>query len=357
MRRTSRRRSFSGSPSRSTFYSWKKGAGGNLSRDAFERVSYVIGIYKALQILFADKAQADAWVSKPNAAFRRQVRVRSNDRGQSWRSPRGPCLPRSCTWRPFVKATSPPVRIVRWHKDLSTHSDSLSARRLVRASCRSCRLGACRIHRGLTNDRLRDEIGDIAIVPLAERLAGPGASPIVAAFTHIGFPSRFTDGSFGVYYACKSFDGASTGCCITERCSCCERLSPHGVRSEDPSRPNHRGPRTTSAAVGRIRSTDPDSYVHSQTMAKRSAARKQRNRLRRCEAPTHGEHHGVSSVDSLRLPRSQVPRDAGFTGSRADGVFKPGDVAAVHRHARGGNLETSLSVLAKRRVGKSGRRS
>jgi uncharacterized protein (DUF2384 family) len=58
-----------GSPSRSTFYSWKKGAGGNLSRDAFERVSYVIGIYKALQILFADKAQADAWVSKPNAAF------------------------------------------------------------------------------------------------------------------------------------------------------------------------------------------------------------------------------------------------------------------------------------------------
>jgi hypothetical protein len=58
-----------GSPSRSTFYGWKKGAGGILPRDAFERVSYVMGIYKALQILFADEGRAEAWVAKPNAAF------------------------------------------------------------------------------------------------------------------------------------------------------------------------------------------------------------------------------------------------------------------------------------------------
>lgn len=58
-----------GSPSRSTFYGWKKGEGGHLSRDTFERVSYVIGIYKALHILFADEARADAWVSRPNEAF------------------------------------------------------------------------------------------------------------------------------------------------------------------------------------------------------------------------------------------------------------------------------------------------
>jgi hypothetical protein len=61
---------------------------------------------------------------------------------------------------------------------------------------------------GLTNDRLRDEVGDISIVPVSERLAGPGASPIMAAFMHIGFPSRFTDGSFGVYCASNSFAGA-----------------------------------------------------------------------------------------------------------------------------------------------------
>ncbi len=58
-----------GSPSRSTFFGWKKGEGGTLSRDAFERISYVLGIYKALQILFADEARADAWVSKSNEAF------------------------------------------------------------------------------------------------------------------------------------------------------------------------------------------------------------------------------------------------------------------------------------------------
>lgn len=58
-----------GSPSRSTFFSWKKGEGGVLSRDTLERISYVLGIYKALQILFTEPAQADAWPHKPNDAF------------------------------------------------------------------------------------------------------------------------------------------------------------------------------------------------------------------------------------------------------------------------------------------------
>lgn len=53
----------------------------------------------------------------------------------------------------------------------------------------------------LTNDRLRDQAGDIALVPPEDRLVGPGTSPIMAAFTHTGLPSRFTDGRFGVYYA------------------------------------------------------------------------------------------------------------------------------------------------------------
>lgn len=52
----------------------------------------------------------------------------------------------------------------------------------------------------LTNDRLRDEVGDISLVPANERVTGPGSTPIMAAFTHIGNPSRFTDGSYGVYY-------------------------------------------------------------------------------------------------------------------------------------------------------------
>ena len=58
-----------GNPSRSTFFSWKRGGGGSLSHDEFERVSYILGIYKGLQILFVDDRLADAWIKKPNEAF------------------------------------------------------------------------------------------------------------------------------------------------------------------------------------------------------------------------------------------------------------------------------------------------
>jgi hypothetical protein len=58
-----------GRPSRTTFYAWKKGEGGKLSHDTLERVSYLLGIYKALQLLFSNPDQADTWMKKPNAAF------------------------------------------------------------------------------------------------------------------------------------------------------------------------------------------------------------------------------------------------------------------------------------------------
>jgi hypothetical protein len=61
----------------------------------------------------------------------------------------------------------------------------------------------------LTNDRLLDESGDIALVPPEDRVSGPGTTPIMAAFTHLNPEgSRFTDGSYGVYYAGKDLDTA-----------------------------------------------------------------------------------------------------------------------------------------------------
>ena len=57
----------------------------------------------------------------------------------------------------------------------------------------------------MTNDRLRAEVGDISLVPLEERLFGPGTSPIMAAFTHLNpRGSRFSDGSYGVFYCAKT---------------------------------------------------------------------------------------------------------------------------------------------------------
>ncbi|WP_432695232.1 RES family NAD+ phosphorylase [Marinobacterium sp. YM272] len=60
----------------------------------------------------------------------------------------------------------------------------------------------------LTNDRLRDETGDLRLVPASERISGPGSTPVMAAFTHIGQASRFTDGRYGVYYAGNSLEVA-----------------------------------------------------------------------------------------------------------------------------------------------------
>jgi RES domain len=61
---------------------------------------------------------------------------------------------------------------------------------------------------GLTNDRLRDESGAAPLVPPEDRLRAPGASIVMAAFTHIGRPSRFSDGSYGVYYAARTLETA-----------------------------------------------------------------------------------------------------------------------------------------------------
>jgi hypothetical protein len=58
-----------------------------------------------------------------------------------------------------------------------------------------------------TNERIRDELGAIALVRPADRVVGPGTTPVMAAFTHT-HPSRFTDGTFGAYYAARERDSA-----------------------------------------------------------------------------------------------------------------------------------------------------
>ena len=52
------------------------------------------------------------------------------------------------------------------------------------------------------NPRLRDAVGNLALVPPERRVGGPTASIVMGAFTHVSQlrPSRFSDGSFGVWY-------------------------------------------------------------------------------------------------------------------------------------------------------------
>ena len=58
-----------GEPPRSTYFAWRKAPEkARLSRDTLERVSNVLGIYKALQILLPDPNAADTWLQQPNTA-------------------------------------------------------------------------------------------------------------------------------------------------------------------------------------------------------------------------------------------------------------------------------------------------
>jgi hypothetical protein len=58
-----------GSPGRSTFFKWKHAPeSARLGRDTLERLSLLLGIYKALQILLPQPAAADTWIKRPNSA-------------------------------------------------------------------------------------------------------------------------------------------------------------------------------------------------------------------------------------------------------------------------------------------------
>lgn len=53
----------------STFYKYQKLPEVKLSKDILERISYIMGIHKALRIIFHDKNRACEWIKKPNNAI------------------------------------------------------------------------------------------------------------------------------------------------------------------------------------------------------------------------------------------------------------------------------------------------
>lgn len=63
---------------------------------------------------------------------------------------------------------------------------------------------------GKTNPRIAETIGNLDLVPAGRRVSGPGASYVMAPFTHCSpdKPGRFHDGSFGAYYAADNFETA-----------------------------------------------------------------------------------------------------------------------------------------------------
>lgn len=99
----------------------------------------------------------------------------------------GFAVPRRVTWAPtwrIIRSIHPPIDLF---EDIADPRD-WEALAAVEAK---------------TNPRIRMEIGDLGKVPPGRRVNGPGASYVMAPFVHCSpkRPGRFTDGSFGIYYA------------------------------------------------------------------------------------------------------------------------------------------------------------
>jgi len=98
-----------------------------------------------------------------------------------------------------TRVATPPVRRVRWRHAFRILPTRFPPVALFERLGDPATWEVLAEVEALTNPRIREEIGSVAHVPVAERVAGPGASWVMGSFAHRR-PSRFSDGSFGVYY-------------------------------------------------------------------------------------------------------------------------------------------------------------
>lgn len=102
-----------------------------------------------------------------------------------------------------------PVRRVRWRPCWRIIPSRFPPINLFERVTDPADLEAVIAVESLTNDRIRDAVGDLRLIPEADRISGPGTSVIMAAFTHLNPEgSRFSDGSYGVFYAAHELDTA-----------------------------------------------------------------------------------------------------------------------------------------------------
>jgi hypothetical protein len=108
-----------------------------------------------------------------------------------------------------LKPTEPPRRRIRWRTCYRIIPSRFPPIDLFERVASAEDLAAVHELESLTNDRLRDQLGQIHMVPAAERVAGPGAGYVMAAFTHPApAGARFNDGRLGAYYAARALETA-----------------------------------------------------------------------------------------------------------------------------------------------------
>ncbi len=106
-------------------------------------------------------------------------------------------------------AWEPPVRRVRWEPCVRVVPSRFPPINLFERVADPRDYDAVYAVESLTNTRLRDEVGDLSLVAPRDRVSGPGASWIMAPFTHISSGGgRFSTASFGAYYCARTLETA-----------------------------------------------------------------------------------------------------------------------------------------------------
>ncbi len=106
-------------------------------------------------------------------------------------------------------AELPPLATVEWRPSYRIVPSRFPPIDLFERVADPADLDAVYYVQALTNPRLREQAGELQLVAPEDRISGPGTSAIMAAFTHRNpNGSRFSDGSYGVYYASLGLDTA-----------------------------------------------------------------------------------------------------------------------------------------------------
>jgi hypothetical protein len=110
-----------------------------------------------------------------------------------------------------IDAQAVPVRRTAWKHSFRLIASRYPTVSLYDTIADTADLDAVFAIEALTNPRIRNELGQLSLVPPQDRVSGVGSTPIMAAFTHLNPDgSRFSDGSYGVYYAANDLDTAIT---------------------------------------------------------------------------------------------------------------------------------------------------
>jgi RES domain-containing protein len=177
----------------------------------------------------------------------------------------------------------------------------------------------------LTNPRVRDEVGEIALIAPEDRVSGPGASFVMASFTLVNPKgSRFSDGAYGVYYAAGELETA-----IAETIFHFERFARD---SADPPRAEEM--RVLVGSIGdvfedvaalpaRVRSKilDPDSYDASQSYGRERRDAGANGVVYPSVRRPGGACLGAFKPTAVGLPRQERHLQYRWNGDRVDRYF------------------------------------